>query len=147
MRMITAVAVFLAAPVTAVAQDESAEAEILEAIHAFHAALEEGDSAAAIARMHPDVTIYESGHAETLAEYRAGHMPGDMAFAAATDRVVREGSVAVLGDAALYTSQARTTGAWRDREIDSRGTETMLLVRTSEGWRIRHVHWSSRRSG
>ena len=46
--------------------------------------------------------------------------------------------------AALYTAETHTTGRWRDREIDSHGTESIVLVRTGEGWRIRHIHWSSR---
>jgi hypothetical protein len=41
-------------------------------------------------------------------------------------------------------AESRTTGQTRGRDIDSRGAETIVLVRESSGWRIRHIHWSSR---
>jgi ketosteroid isomerase-like protein len=132
----------LAAPVQA---QDAARAEVLAVVHGYHAALAAGDSAGAIARLHPDVVVFESGHAETLAEYRAGHLPADMAFAGATRREIGDESVLVRDDIALYTAGSRTTGEFRGRAIDSRGAETMVLIRTPEGWRIRHIHWSSGR--
>ena len=134
----------LASPLTSQATDAAREAEVRAVVENFHAALESGDSTAALGHLHPDVLIYEGGHAESLAEYRSGHLRGDIAFAAATDRRITDSSLAVWGDQALYTSSARTTGRYRGREIDSRGTETLVLVRTADGWRIRHIHWSSR---
>lgn len=66
-----------------------------------------------------------------------------MAFASAVkNRVVdrRQG-----GDAgtAWVLSRTETQGTFRGRAIDARGTETMLLRKTAEGWRIVHIHWSS----
>ncbi|MCA1572220.1 MAG: hypothetical protein LC798_18310 [Chloroflexi bacterium] len=29
-------------------------------------------------------------------------------------------------------------------EIEARGVESMVLARTEGGWKIRHIHWSSR---
>ena len=136
--------VAFAAPLAAQAAHPGSEAEVRAVVEGFHSALESGDSTAALGYLHPDVVIYEGGHAETLAQYRAGHLRGDIAFAAATTREVVEASVAVWGDRALYISTSRTTGQYRGREIDARGTETMVLVGTPEGWRIRHIHWSSR---
>ncbi|HUG41657.1 MAG TPA: nuclear transport factor 2 family protein, partial [Longimicrobiales bacterium] len=103
-----------------------------------------GDSTAAIDRLHPEVVVFEGGHAETLAEYRRGHLRSDIAFASATQRELTAEAVHVRGDQALYTSESHTTGRWRERDIDSHGTETVVLVRTPDGWRIRHIHWSSR---
>ena len=125
------------------ATDAAREAEILTVVHAFHDALERGDSAAAVRQLHREVVIYEGGHAESLDEYRGGHLPADMAFASATRRETTTESVRVWGDQALYLSGSRTTGAYRGRAVDSHGTETMVLVRTPDGWRIRHIHWSS----
>lgn len=133
----------LASPLAAQATD-AGETDVRAVVEGFHAALESGDSAGALAYLHPDVVIYEGGHAETLTEYRSGHLASDIAFASATDRQLTDSSLAVWGDQALYTSTSRTTGRYRDREIDSRGTETIVLVRTDDGWRIRHIHWSSR---
>ena len=147
MRSLACAAVLLAVAPPAMAQsgaDSAQQAGVLEVVRLFHSALAAGDSASVVAQLHPAVVIYEGGHAETLSEYRRGHLSSDIAFAAATRRDIAEEAVEVRGEFALYTSQTRTTGRWRDREIDAHGTETVVFVRTPDGWRIRHIHWSSR---
>jgi ketosteroid isomerase-like protein len=120
--------------------DESAIRSVAEE---YHRALAAGDSLRAIELLHPEVLIFEGGHAETLAQYRAGHLAADIAFAGAVRSETVSEQVVDLGDAALYMRESRTSGTFRDRAIDSRGTETLLMVRTDAGWRIRHIHWSS----
>ncbi|MCI0432251.1 MAG: nuclear transport factor 2 family protein [Gemmatimonadetes bacterium] len=142
--VIILIAIFLT-PALAAAQEpvrDRDRSEVREVVHSFHAALAAGDSAAAIRYLHEDVTIYESGRAETLADYRSGHLRSDVAFAQAVQRARTSEDVQLWQDIALYTSQTRTTGRYRGRDIDSRGVESMLLVRTTDGWRIRHIHWS-----
>ncbi|MBW3554994.1 MAG: nuclear transport factor 2 family protein [Gemmatimonadetes bacterium] len=126
------------------ATDSARHAEVRAVVHGFHAALAAGDSSAALERLHPAVVVYESGHAESLTQYRSGHLRSDIAFASAVRREVTGESISLWGDTALYTSEAHTTGEWRGRAIDAQGAETMVVVRTPEGWRIRHIHWSSR---
>ena len=133
----------LPATLAAQATDSAREAEVRGVVEGFHSAIEAGDSTAALAFLHPDAVIFESGHAETVAQYRSGHVRGDIAFAGATDRQVTREQIHIRGDEALYTSVSRTTGQYRSREIDSQGAETMVLVRTADGWRILHIHWSS----
>lgn len=144
MRRLILAATLLATPGVLNAQEAGDSTDVLATVHAYHAALAAGDSAAAIRLLHPDVVIFESGRAETLAEYRGGHLPADIRFAAATRRVVTSELVAVARDLALYTSESHTTGQLRGRDIDARGVETMVLARAPDGWRIRHIHWSSR---
>lgn len=121
-----------------------AEAAIREVVEGFSGALQRGDSTAALEFLHPDVVIYEAGHAETLDQYRNGHLASDMAFADAVTQQTTSGQITVGHDIALYLSEYTSAGTFREREIDSHGTETMVLVRTVDGWRIRHIHWSSR---
>ena len=117
----------LTPPLAAQATDAAREAEVLAVVEAFHSALATGDSSDdALSHLHPEVLIYEGGHAESLAEYRGGHFPADIAFASATRRQLTEESVSVWGDEALYTSESRTTWQYRDREIDSRGRGIVL---------------------
>ena len=123
---------------------ESAEGEVRETVAAFKTALRSGDGEAALALLHPDVRIYEAGRAETKEEYAAGHLSGDMAFLSAVEMTTGRDEVVVEGEMVLYVSEYATRGEFRGREIDSRGTETMVLMRTPAGWRIRHIHWSSR---
>ncbi len=113
---------------------------------AFHEALARGDSSAALELLAPDVLIYESGRAEqSRDEFQSHHLIVDMEFASQTSREVVTQSTHQSGDVAWVTSTTATRGMFRDREIDMLGTETIVLERTTDGWRIVHVHWSSRR--
>ena len=121
--------------------DESA---IRAVVLGFKAALAAGDSTAAIGYLHPDLVVYEAGHAESLAEYRAGHLAADMEFAAkVATRPVEQGLI-VREDMALWVSEGDSRGEFRGRQVESHGTETIVLIPTDAGWKILHVHWSSR---
>ncbi len=114
----------------------------------FHALQAEGDSLGSLELLVPDVVIFESGGVErSRAEYRAHHLGVDVQFAAATEREVVEQDAYAEGDIAWVLTRTRVRGTFRGREIDSRGAETMVMRRTPEGWRIVHIHWSSRRAG
>ncbi|RMH21318.1 MAG: DUF4440 domain-containing protein [Acidobacteria bacterium] len=116
-----------------------------EAVDAFHRALAEGDREAALELLSPAVTIFESGGAElSRDEYAGHHLGADMSFAAAVERTVIDRRSEIRGDAAWVLTRSRTQGTFRDRPIDSRDAETMILRRSDDGWRIVHVHWSSR---
>ncbi len=147
--VVTVALVFLgAAPAAAggqVAPGDSVDAAAVKAaVGAFHDALAAGDSARALELLHPDVRVFEGGHAETLAQYRSGHLAADMTFSAAVERQVLEERVFGGGGRAVYLSEYRMAGTFRGEEVDARGAETIVLLRTPAGWRIRHIHWSSR---
>ncbi|HET9453194.1 MAG TPA: nuclear transport factor 2 family protein, partial [Gemmatimonadaceae bacterium] len=92
----------------------------------------------------PDAVILESGGAETVAEYRAHHLPADIAFAAAVPSNRTVTRVVVRGDMGWVASTSTTQGEFRGRAINSAGAELMVLTRTGDGWRISAIHWSSR---
>jgi ketosteroid isomerase-like protein len=144
---IAIIAASLAAPVAATAQENASDADeaaVRAVVQGFKAALAAGDSAAAIGFLHPDVVIYEGGNSESLAEYRAGHLAADMEFAAAVETTAVEQGVIVRPGMALWVSESESKGEFRGRAIDSHGTETIVLIPTGAGWKILHVHWSSR---
>jgi ketosteroid isomerase-like protein len=128
------------------AQDTSdpAEQDVREVVNSFKAALRGGDSTTVVHLLHADARIYEGGHAETREQYRSGHLRGDIAFLQGVQSETTWDQVVVKNELAVYMSEYHTTGESRGREIDSHGTETIVLVSTSDGWRIRHIHWSSR---
>jgi len=140
---IAAVTIAAAAPAAATAQTDD-EAAVRATVTGFKKALRAGDGDRAIDHLHPDVQVFEGGHAETLDEYRSGHLAADMRFLSAVETETTWEAVEVDGELALYLSRYHTTGTFRDREIDAHGTETMVLRRTADGWRIVHIHWSSR---
>ena len=131
------------APLSTVLTSEAQEAA--KAVDAFHAALAKGDGATAAALLAEDVLIYEGGHAErSRAEYASHHAGADAAYAAAVPAKLTQRSGVVEGGVAWVTSESRATGKYKDKPVDRVTTETMILRRTAEGWRIVHIHWSSR---
>lgn len=127
----------------------SAEAtDAASAVDAFHAALKVGDTEAALALLAPEVMIFEEGGAErSRDEYASHHLASDAAFAAASEASVARRSGWAEGDVAWITSEGRTTGQFNGRAVDRLTAETMVLKRHADGWRIHHIHWSSRAPG
>jgi ketosteroid isomerase-like protein len=131
------------APVVAPMSSEAQEAA--KAVDAFHAQLSGGDGAAAAALLADDALIFESGHAErSRAEYASHHAGGDAAYAAAVPSRLMRRNGFVDGDTAWIVSESRATGYYKDKPVDRVTTETMILRKTAEGWRIAHIHWSLR---
>ena len=131
------------APSVALMSSEAQEAA--KAVDAFHAGLASGDGAAAATLLAEDALIFESGHAErSRAEYASHHAGADAAYAAAVPSTLKHRAGFIEGDTAWIVSESRATGKYKDKPVDRVTTETMILRKTAEGWRIAHIHWSSR---
>ena len=142
-----AVATLCVAATASLAQEQEPtpdEAAIRSVVAGFKAALAAGDSTAAVGHLHPDLVVYEGGGAESLAEYRSGHLAADMEFAVAVETTVLEQGLILRPDMALWVSESESRGEFRGSTIDAHGTETIVLIPTDAGWKILHVHWSSR---
>jgi ketosteroid isomerase-like protein len=110
----------------------------------FHAALARGDTAAALALLADDAVIYESGGVERgKAEYASHHLEADAAFSKAVPSQVTRRFGAAAGSVAWILTEGRTTGTLREKPVDRLTTETAVLRRVGESWRITHFHWSS----
>ena len=143
--MVGAVLVPLSTPSAAArAQTPGDSAAVVAAVERFGNALATGDSATALSLLADDAVILESGGVETRSEYRAHHLPADMAFAAAVRSKQGPMKVAMRGDVAWVSSTSTAQGQFRDRAIDSSSAELMVLTREPDGWKIRAIHWSSR---
>ena len=127
----------------AVAQSTSDSLKVVAAITAFHQALAQGDSVAALALLAPDATILEAGAIESRRDYRAHHLPDDLDFARAVPGTNGPISVVVLNDVAWASSTSITVGTFEGRAIDSQSAELVILSRAAGGWQIRAIHWSS----
>ena len=116
----------------------------VDVVNGFHAALKQGQTDAALAMMAEDVVIFESGGVESSrAEYAAHHLEADAAFSAGTSRTPVSELVTVEGNLATVMRVELVAGTFKERPINSRSTETMLLRKTNGKWRIVHIHWSS----
>ena len=120
-------------------------AAVAGVVNAFHKALSDGDSTRALGFLSADVVILESGSVETRAEYRSHHLGSDIEFARAIPSVRSPMTVRVNGNTAWVTSTSTTDGTFRDRPVKSSGAELMVLTKTRGEWKIRAIHWSSRR--
>lgn len=125
-------------PVAAPAQDAK---DAVLTVTVFRRALESGNETAALRLLAPELLIYESGDQDrSRSNYAKHHLGADMAFLAkAKVRVLEQTSSGDRGLAWVATRSRIVSGA---RELI--GTETMVLRSGTDGWRIVHIHWSSR---
>lgn len=129
----------------AAAHSHAAPETAAATLDAFHHALEEGRGEDALALLAEDAVIFESGGVEaSRAAYAGHHLGADMAFLAGMSVETQDRDVRETADLAVVTSRTRTAGSYNGEEIDLAGTETAVLVREEDGWRIVHLHWSSR---
>lgn len=129
----------------AAAQSPSDSAAAAAVVEQFHAALAAGDSARVVSLLADDVVIAEAGAIETRAEYIGHHLGADMKASRSSkgDRTVVR--VTVMRDAALIAARTINPPTGAQGNTGSELAELMIVSRTSSGWRIRAVHWSSRR--
>lgn len=140
--MRAAIAILLLATSVQAQADASA---VAATVARFHAAVSAGDAPTALSLLADDAVILEAGALETLEEYRKHHLAADMAFARAVGTTRRPARVTVHGDVAWAASTSEALGTFDGRPVDALGAELIVLTRTGSGWRIRAVHWSSRR--
>ena len=120
-------------------------AAVSDVVRQFHAALARGDSPAALGHLATDAVILEAGAVESREEYRRHHLAEDMRFAAAVATKVGPVRVVLAGNSAWVTSTSEVSGTFDGQPIRTTGAELVVLSQSAEGWRIRAIHWSSRR--
>jgi len=119
--------------------------EVKAAVEGFHQALIHADRAAVLAALSPDAVILESGESQTRAEYEREHLAEDIDFANATKTDRSPLVIKQEGNVAWTTATSKTTGTFQGRKVDSAGVELIVLTKDELGWRIRAIHWSSRK--
>ena len=119
----------------------AAAAEAVGVVDAFSDALKAGRLDEVKALLDPAVQVFEGGHVEAGRDaYFAEHAAADALFLASAE-VTRESRTAdASGDLAWVAT--RSTIA-RDGKRHA-SIETMVLRRGKDGWKIVHIHWSSR---
>ncbi|MCA1650980.1 MAG: nuclear transport factor 2 family protein, partial [Acidobacteria bacterium] len=97
---------------------------------------------------HPDVTIYEGGGINTgWIDYRDRHLGPELKTFENLQFAHSNTKVTMLpgGQSAYATSEYSIKAKMGERELDSRGLETLVLLKGADGaWKIRHSHTSSR---
>ncbi len=125
----------------------AAAAPAVAVVDAFGAALQAGDRDRIAELLDPDVVILESGHAEHgRAEYLAHHAGEDIAFLRGARIVLDHRTAEATDDLAVVASESTLHTRGKDGPIDLVSTDTMVLHRGPQGWRITQVHWSSHKA-
>lgn len=131
-----------AAPVATISDQAKPAVAVVEQ---FSAAMHAGDLDGAGALLADDVIILESGVAEhSRTEYLAGHAIHDAAFLKTAHSQVKQRTARVDGDMAWVGTESELHATKDGKAMTLLSTETMVLKQTLAGWRIVHIHWSSR---
>ena len=136
-----------AAPATtAPVQDVPAEASAAVAVaERFGAALAAGDLATVESLLAPDVLILETGGAErSREEYLGHHAKSDAQFLKGSHSQLTRRRARAEGDLVWIGSESELHASRDGKPLTLLSTETMLLTNTPDGWKIVHIHWSSR---
>ena len=123
----------------------SDSAAVVQTLERFQAAFKAGDSAAVLRLLAPDAVVLEGGGIETLMEFRSHHLAADIRFAQSSERKPGPVHVRVAGSTAWAWSTAESVGTGQGQAVTSVGAELAVLTRTTLGWQIQAIHWSSRR--
>lgn len=124
----------------------AAATEAVATVERFSAALSCGDLAKASKEPDPSVLIFEGGGAErSAAEYLDGHAKSDAELLSTAHQQLRRRSAHASGDFAWMASEVELHLQEDGKPVTVLSTETLLLQRIASGWKVGHIHWSSRK--
>ena len=110
----------------------------------FSKALQSGDMKAVETLLDPEVLIFESGGAERSRQEYLGH------HAAADAKFLKDAQIQLIsrtgkrgGDLVWIGSESEIHTKGGDKPQTLLSTETMVLKKVGDDWRIVHIHWSS----
>ena len=122
--------------------------DAVAALERFSTALSAGNLEAAGTELDAGVLILESGGAErSREEYLGGHAKSDASFLKAAHVTLMRRTATASGDLAWIGSESEIHATKDGKPLAIASTETAVLQKTTTGWKIVHLHWSSRRLG
>jgi ketosteroid isomerase-like protein len=111
----------------------------------FSAALSAGNLDRAAAELDSDLIVLESGGAEySAAEYLGGHAKYDAEFLKLAKVTPVRRTARTSGTLAWVASESEIRAEKDGKPEVILSAETMVLQSTDAGWKIVHIHWSSR---
>jgi ketosteroid isomerase-like protein len=122
-----------------------AAVDAVQAVNGFMAALIKGDMVKAGQFLDPGVIVVANGVVYGNREqYLSVAARNDGAFLRAAQRQLLRRWASGGGSFASVISEKVLRAAGDQRTAARLNSETMLLARTDAGWKIVHIHWSSR---
>ena len=117
----------------------------LATVERFGSALQAGDLNTVEALLDPEVLILESGGAErNRQQYFEHHAAADAKFLGSANIRLVHRTARRSGDLVWIGSESEIHAQKGEKPLTLLSTETMILKRIGEEWRIVHIHWSSR---
>ena len=147
MTRILTLAIVAATIAVPVAHAQSANTEIVEFFKAYDAAFNAKDIGKLAAFYHLDVTIFEGGGINRgWVDYRDNHLGPELKSFENVQWAHSNIVVHVLGESAAYvTADYSIKYKAGERNVDSGGIATHVLVKEQGRWKIRHSHTAARR--
>ncbi|MCH9827088.1 MAG: nuclear transport factor 2 family protein [Pseudomonadota bacterium] len=122
----------------------AAQTRPADIVDGFRKAILRGNAEEALSMMASDVVIYEQGFSEfDRREYAGDHLAADMQFEKSIHRAITWRQVFQDQTYAFVISEYRLTGDLNGETVDIATTETMILRRDAQSWKIAHIHLSS----
>ena len=122
-----------------------AQAEIRDTLEAFYAAMKNGDRAAAMSHIAEDAVFVEGGRLETRQEYEENHLPNDIGFEKQVTGKRGEWKITIEDNTAWAIATTEYDGIFDGAPVGFTSAQLAVLSRDAGAWRIRSIHWSSRR--
>lgn len=134
-----------AASVTAEADVPAAANAAVAVVARFGEALARADFNTLNTLLDESVLILESGGAErSRAEYLGHHAISDAAFLKAAHVQVKRRTARAEGPLVWVATESELHATKDGKPLTVLSTETMVLRKAGQDWRIVHIHWSSR---
>ncbi len=127
-------------------QDVSPQAnEAAAAVDAFAAAMKAMDLELMAQALSPEVVILEGGKSErSRDEYLGHHAVADAMFMQSAQVINRYRKARASDNFAWVATESIIEISKDGEQKKLHSTETMLLEKSDSGWKIVHIHWSSR---
>jgi ketosteroid isomerase-like protein len=120
----------------------------VQVVNTFMASLASGQLEAARKLMTPDAVVMVDGQVIGNRDaYIDGAAKGDAAALKTVQRELLRRDAKAGPNFGWVLSEKRLRSPGSAQGPSEVVTETMLLARTAEGWKIAHIHWSGRRAG
>jgi ketosteroid isomerase-like protein len=119
--------------------------DVVAVMESFYGAMKTGDTKGAMQHIAADAVFVESGQLETRAEYEANHLPADIKFEKQVTGKRSPWQVKFDGDTAWGIATSEYEGTFDGSPVNFVSAQLAVLSRQDGAWRIRSVHWSSRR--
>ena len=121
------------------------EAGVIATLESFYSAMKAGDATKAMTFIAPDAVFVESGRLETRAEYEKNHLPNDIAFERQVTGRRGQWQVKSNGNTAWAIATTDFEGTFEGSPVSFISAQLAVLSTDGDNWRIRSIHWSSRR--